>query len=123
MKIIYSCTNTNDNIIISGSERNPLRLLLSFYDNSDFYVYYVSDYDRQAFLNKIEKVSVLDEALHVDHLRRIESDAEFDYYMNWIHNNYNYDGYHYNDKISSHSKGGSVLVDLDGNTLLHGDGE
>ena len=59
----------------------------------------------------------------MNNLVRIESDEQFNTYIKWIENNYNYNGIHINEKITGHDLGGAVLVDLNGNPLIQGEGE
>lgn len=122
MRVIYSYTKGKDPVFIEGSN-GVQRVLLTFYDNSNLYVYYCCDYNRAVYLNKVDKVSVLSEPLSINHLKRIELDSEFDYYINWIDRNYNYSGKHVSEKIIGHDRGGAVLVDEHGHSLYKGDGE
>lgn len=120
---MYTYKNGTDPVFIAGSESMPLRVLITFYDQGNFYVYYVSDYLRNCYLNLVEKTSILPEELHIDHLKRIESDEVFDSYIRWIENNYNYNGVHIGEKITGHDLGGAVLVDSKGNPLIKGESE
>lgn len=119
MKVIYTYKSKTNPIYIEGSN-NTQRVLIVFQDGMDLFVYYSDDYLRHVYLNKVIKSHTLSEVLHMDHLVRIESDDQFNSYINWIKNNYNYDGVHIDEKINGHDLGGSVLVDEQGNTLIKG---
>ena len=119
MKIYYEATNQKDPLYLENSN-NRCRVLLVFYDQGNLYVYYTDELLRCIFLNRVIKVSVLDEALSLDHCKYIESDEEWSYYNTFIENNYNFNGLHQDENIDAHKYGGAVLVDLDGNPLIQG---
>lgn len=119
MKILYEATNKKPPIYIEGAY-TPQRILLLFYDSDTLYIYYADDYLRSVFLNIVEKTNILSEVLHADHLKRIENDAEFDYYIQWIEARYNFNGIHINENIDAHAYGGAVLVDENGIPLYDG---
>lgn len=119
MKIYYEATNQKDPLYLENSN-NRCRVLLVFYDQGNLYVYYTDELLRCVFINRVVKVSVLDEALSLDHCKYIESDEEWSYYNTFIENNYNFNGLHQDENIDAHKYGGAVLVDLDGNPLIQG---
>lgn len=122
MKVLYTYKTKTPPIYIEGSN-NTQRVLILFQDGSNLFVYYADDYLRHTYLNRVSKNSLLSEVLHMNNLVRIESDEQFNTYIKWIENNYNYNGIHINEKITGHDLGGAVLVDLDGNPLIQGEGE
>ena len=116
MKILYSYAEGKSPVYIEGS--NGLqRLLLSFTEGNDTFVYFCDDYLRHTYLNKVINTSLSNIYATVN-FKKIESDTEFYFYLNYITNNYNYDGSHIEEKISGHDQGGAVLVDLDGKPLI-----
>lgn len=122
MKVLYTYKTKTPPIYIEGSN-NTQRVLILFQDGSNLFVYYADDYLRHTYLNRVSKNSLLSEVLHMNNLVRIESDEQFNTYIKWIENNYNYNGIHINEKITGHDLGGAVLVDLNGNPLIQGEGE
>ena len=119
MKIYYEATNQKDPLYLENSN-NRCRVLLVFYDQGNLYVYYTDEVSRSVYINRIEKTSILDEALSLNHCKYIESDEEWSYYNNFIQDNYNFNGLHKDENIDAHKYGGAVLVDLEGNSLIHG---
>lgn len=116
MKILYSYKEGITPVFL---DKNGIqRLLLMFQDSGNIFAYYCDDYLRNVYLNKVSKNSIIAETLSIENMSRIQSDEQFDYYINWINNNYNYNGQHISEKISGHDLGGPVLVDLNGNTLI-----
>lgn len=122
MKVLYTYKTKTNPVYIEGSN-NSQRVLIVFQDGSDLFVYYADDYLRHTYLNKIIKSNLLSEVLHMDNLVRIESDEQFNSYIEWIENNYNYNGIHIDEKITGHDLGGAVLVDINGNPIIVGKGE
>lgn len=116
MKVIYTYTDGAHPAFIEGSN-NTLRILIVFYDNLNLYVYYCDDDSMSVYLNAVVKTSLVDQALNMSMLVKIESDEEFNHYIKWIENNYNYNGLHIKEKITGSDRGGSGLVDINGNPL------
>lgn len=116
MKVIYAYKENKQPIYIKDS-KGVQRVLVVFTDSSDTYVYYVDDYLRNTYLNKIidtKAVNVFD----ILNFTKIESDEQFYSYQSWITRNFNYDGKHVNEVITGHDQGGAILVDMLGNKLL-----
>lgn len=116
MKIIYSYKVGTAPLYISDGV-GVQRVLLSFTDNNNIFVYFCDDYLRHTYLNKV--ISTKSSNLYsLSNLVRIETDEEFYYYLNLIEKNYNYNGKHVEEKIDGHDQGGSVLIDHLGNPLI-----
>lgn len=116
MKIIYTYKEKTNPLYILGGA-GVQRVLLSFIDNGDMYVYFCDDYLRHTYLNKIINKNLAD-VYFSSNLARIESDTEFYFYLALIERNYNYNGKHVTEKITGHDQGGAVLIDTNGQPLL-----
>ena len=106
MKIVYTYTEGTEPIYVDGSN-GVQRVLIVFKDNDQTFVYYCDDYLRQMFLNEIISTSLL--GFSVSNFKRIEDDDQFNRYLEYISNNYNYSGEHINEKIDGHDQGGAVV--------------
>lgn len=116
MKIIYSYKEGTQPLYISDGN-GVQRVLLSFKDNNNIYVYFCDDYLRHTYLNKVINMNVSNIYAN-SNFSRIEQDEEFYYYISLIEKNYNYNGKHIEEKIDGHDQGGAVLIGLDGKPLL-----
>lgn len=116
MKILYTYKSQNDPLFISGG-LGVQRVLLSFIDNGNMFVYFCDDYLRHTYLNQVINKN-LNDVYTLSNLKRIETDEQFYYYLNLIEKSYNYNGKHLDEKIDGHDLGGAVLVDHNGNTLI-----
>lgn len=114
MKIIYSYKEGTQPLYVSDSN-GVQRILLTFKDNNNVYVYFCDDYLRHTYLNKVTNPSL---AYSNSNFSRIDSDEEFYHYLSIIEKNYNYNGKHLEEKIDGHDQGGAVLIGLDGKPLL-----
>lgn len=117
MKVIYTYKDGSTPTFIEGSH-NTLRILIVFYDNNKLYVYYCDDSASSIYLNVVTKTTVIDQFLDMSMLTRIESDEEFNYYIKWIEDNYNYNGAHLNEKILGDDLGSSGLINTNGSPLI-----
>lgn len=116
MNILYSYKEGTTPVYISDGG-GVQRVLLTFKDNNNIYVYFCDDYLRHTYLNKI--INPLSANFYSNaNLARIDSDEEFYHYQDWISRNYNYNGTHVEEKIDGHDQGGAVLVDTNGKPLI-----
>lgn len=107
MIVEYTYTDGSDPIYINNSN-GVQRVLILFKDDGRTFVYYCDDYYRTVHLNEIiDRSSKL--GFHLDNFKKIESDIEFYYYVDWISRNYNYSGEHIYEKITGHDQGGAVV--------------
>lgn len=116
MKVTYSYKEGTQPLYISDSN-GVQRILLTFKDNNNTYVYFCDDYLRHTYLNKIINTSLSD-IYSNSNFSRIETDEEFYYYLSLIEKRYNYNGKHIEEKIDGHDLGGAVLIGVDGKPLL-----
>ena len=58
MKVLYTYKTKTNPIYIEGSN-NSQRILIVFQDGTDLFVYYVDDYLRHTYLNRIIKSNLL----------------------------------------------------------------
>lgn len=116
MKIIYTYKTNSNPIFIQGGA-GVQRLLLSFKDGNNFFVYFCDDYLRHTYLNKVINPNLTEPYIN-SNFKRIELDSEFYYYINFIEKNYNYNGQHLEEKIDGHDLGGAVLIDNNGKSLI-----
>lgn len=106
MKVIYTYKEKTEPIYIEGSN-GVQRVLIVFKDDGRTFVYYCDDYIRQTFLNEIISTSLL--GFTINNFKRIESDEQFNRYIQYISDNYNYSGEHIEEKIDGHDQGGAVV--------------
>lgn len=116
MKIIYSYKEGTQPLYVSDSN-GVQRILLTFKDNSNVYVYFCDDYLRHTYLNKVVNTTLADPYSNSNFIR-IESDEEFYYYLSLIEKNYNYNGKHLQEKLDGSDQGGAILIGLDGKPIL-----
>lgn len=107
MKVEYTYTEGSTPLYVNNS-RGVQRVLIVFKDDGRSFVYYCDDYYRTVHLNEIiDTQSKL--GFDLENFKKIESDIEFYYYLDWISRNYNYSGEHVSEKITGHDLGGSVV--------------
>lgn len=116
MKVIYSYKEGTQPLYVNGSN-GVQRVLVTFKDNNNIYVYFCDDYLRHTYLNKVINPGASDIYSNSNFIR-IESDEEFYHYLSLIEKNYNYNGKYVEEKIDGHDQGGHVLIGLDGKPLL-----
>lgn len=116
MKVIYTYKEGTTPVFVTGGA-GVQRVLVTFKDNGNFYVYFCDDYLRNTYLNRIISITV-DDIYSNSNFERIQSDEEFYYYVSQIEKLYNYNSIHKGEEISGHDQGGAVLVGLDGKPLL-----
>lgn len=107
MKVVYTYKEGTDPLCINKS-KGVQRVLIVFKDDDRTFVYYCDDYYRTVHLNEIiDTKSNL--GFDLDNFKKVDSDIEFYYYLDWISRNYNYSGEHVSEKISGHDLGGAVI--------------
>ena len=99
MKILYTYKEGTEPIYVNGSN-GVQRVLIVFKDDNRTYVYYCDDYLRQMFLNEIISTSLM--GFDLANFRRIDNDEQFNRYLQYITDNYNYSGQHIGEKIDGH---------------------
>lgn len=100
MKILYEAGKGSPKIPIPSSYGTQYVLLWLELD-SDQYLYIGDVSTSQCYINKIVDKSLTngDLLFHHDNIERIESDEEYEYLKDWIHNHYNYTGIHKDDSL------------------------
>lgn len=106
MNVVYTYKDGTEPIYIEKSEGTQ-RVLIVFKDDDRTFVYYCDDYTRQVFLNEIISTSML--GFTIENFKRIDNDEQFDRYLKFIDDNYNYSGKHIGERIDGHSQGGAVV--------------
>ena len=106
MKILYTYKEGTEPIYVNGSN-GVQRVLIVFKDDNRTYVYYCDDYLRQMFLNEIISTYLM--GFDLANFRRIDNDEQFNRYLQYITDNYNYSGQHIGEKIDGHDQGGAVV--------------
>lgn len=105
MKVVYTYTEGMEPIYIDKSNGTQ-RVLIVFKDSDKTFVYYCDDSTSQVFLNEIISTTML--GFTLDNFKRIDDDDQFDRYLTYIKNNYNYSGEHLSEKITGHDIGNLV---------------
>lgn len=103
MRVLYSYVEGSKPIYVDESN-GAQRVILVLKSDLDTYVYYVDDYYRKSYINKILSTSLM--GFTLKNFIKIESDEEFNFVNDWIHNNYNYDGSHIKEKVDGEDLGG-----------------
>lgn len=107
MKVRYSYTINKQPIYVS-STNGVMRVLLILTRDLESFVYYSDDYTRKVYLNKI--INPLDSCpFYLDNFIKIKEDEEFNSILNFIKNNFNYNGEHVQEIITGYDLGGPVI--------------
>lgn len=108
MKILYTYKTNTDPIFITNVASTAV-VLAVFSDDFDEYVYYADLYNSKEYLNKIynkfaiEKYSLLN-------FEVIKEDDQFNTYIKWIKDHYNYNGQHLTEKIDGNDLAPSIWL-------------
>lgn len=97
MNILYSYLKSKKNTPKKYvfENQNIQQVLLIFEDQGDTFVFYSDDITKTVHLNKIKNINIkpIFKLCSIENFEEL-SQQEFDYYYNFIHNNYNYQGIH-----------------------------
>lgn len=98
MKVVYSYVNGNPIQYIPTGVGHQ-RILLWFEDGMDWYVFFCDDTLSKVYLHRvINKMKPPHEVFSMFNLETIEQEP-FDKYMEWINDNYNYQGLHKGEQV------------------------
>lgn len=107
MKVVYTYTEGTEPLYINGSS-GVQRVLIVFKDEGKTFVYYCDDYTRKMYLNEILSTR-LAIGFSLDNFKKIEDEEQFDRYIDYIQNNYNYSGSHIHEVVDGHDQGGAIV--------------
>ena len=97
MQVLYTYTNGTTPVYITEGA-GVIRLLVLFKDQGDEFVYYCDDYLSKTFINRVKNPLAKDK-FNVNNFEAIASDDQFNTYVKFIDNLYNYAGLHKGEQI------------------------